>query len=1167
MLGYSSKTNPLPMSDRSSPSSPPRCPAVGARMRAATWGCGAARLIALVVAGLAAALPAAAQDARPLDPAARRTLRPAAARLAETPAATPTTARRGPTRADATGRVRADYRLDAAPLAFGPSPEATARAFLAARAARYGLGRDADAVLALDTVLAGASSFGATVRFEQVARLASGEALPVVGRGVSVTMDGAARVVMATSNVASVGAVVPPFRLSDDEAAERVRAEVLAVPGTVQVVRRAAFVGAGRDGVDAPVRPAFVVRATPTATGGVPVAWEAVVDGETGALLLLTERVAGHRRGGSAAAFVAEGGPGVGPRREATGEGVVGDGAEGRDVRARPLRAAATFADGSGLAFVPDPLTSAGAAYGVGGFVDGNDADTPDLSAQRREVALPGIALSGGRYTLVGPYVEITGEAIGGGAASVVPSEASPSGFRYPRSDPRFESVMAYHHIDASQRYVQRLALGRAIRERPVRVNPRGTSADDSYFAFDQNAVVFGTGGIDDAEDADVIWHEYGHVLLHDQTPGLFETFEARALHEGWSDFWAASYSHRLITEGRVPDHDWRRVYSWDGNNGCWQGRRLDHAGVYSPTDRSRMGYPARPGCAPFSTLYQWGLLWATTLGDIQADVGVEVSNRIVVASLAMLGGAAGPFPAAPPMEVAAEALLAADRALYGGAHESALVARLSARGFVDAGRFGPVVRHTPLASTEQSGGTRRIEVEAVGASSPVAAVRVVVRVDGGAAQTLALGSVAPTRYAGDLPIPTGPATVAYTIEATDAAGRTTRLPASADSAFVFAVGPDRTAPALAHTPRLTAPRGAFPLRVVATASDALGIDTVTVAYALERGGAAVRQGVAPLGRVAGTAATFVGTIPLAQSDVQVGDVARLHRPRARPRERSQRGDRRAFPRARRGRGRRGELRRRGRRGRRDGRRVAARRAGAGTRAGSCGPGRLLDRPRRAVPGHARHVGAHASAARPVVRRRDARVLAVARPRTRRRVPQRLRRRAGAGLDRQRTDVAPPRSRRVRPEPPGARRRHPRRPPDGWRAPRRPARRRRREPRLAAGDRGASGGPVGARALRPRHRRRQRLPGALRLRRLGARLDHRLDDRARASVRPDPRRRLRARDRRRPAPPFPSASPSRPPTAPSPPPPLCCAAREASCAATASASRRTPATSDASPDR
>ena len=37
-----------------------------------------------------------------------------------------------------------------------------------------------------------------------------------------------------------------------------------------------------------------------------------------------------------------------------------------------------------------------------------------------------------------------------------------------------------------------------------------------------------GTGGVDDAEDPEVIWHEYGHAIQDDQVPGCGEHLRGR---------------------------------------------------------------------------------------------------------------------------------------------------------------------------------------------------------------------------------------------------------------------------------------------------------------------------------------------------------------------------------------------------------------------------------------------------------------------------------------------------------------------------------------------------------------------------------------------------------------------------------------------------------------
>ena len=67
-------------------------------------------------------------------------------------------------------------------------------------------------------------------------------------------------------------------------------------------------------------------------------------------------------------------------------------------------------------------------------------------------------------------------------------------------------------------------------------MRPNGFPDDNSY--FDGLSIVLGSGGVDDAEDADIIWHEYGHTIQFDQS-----RFAGGMLGEGFSDWWAAIMS------------------------------------------------------------------------------------------------------------------------------------------------------------------------------------------------------------------------------------------------------------------------------------------------------------------------------------------------------------------------------------------------------------------------------------------------------------------------------------------------------------------------------------------------------------------------------------------------------------------------------------------------
>ena len=63
--------------------------------------------------------------------------------------------------------------------------------------------------------------------------------------------------------------------------------------------------------------------------------------------------------------------------------------------------------DGTATVFDPDPLSTAGATYGAAGFVDGNDADTVQLTGHLLSRTLRDSTFSGGVHNMVGPWAEI----------------------------------------------------------------------------------------------------------------------------------------------------------------------------------------------------------------------------------------------------------------------------------------------------------------------------------------------------------------------------------------------------------------------------------------------------------------------------------------------------------------------------------------------------------------------------------------------------------------------------------------------------------------------------------------------------------------------------------------------------------------------------------------
>ena len=92
---------------------------------------------------------------------------------------------------------------------------------------------------------------------------------------------------------------------------------------------------------------------------------------------------------------------------------------------------------------------------------------------------------------------------------------------------------------------------------------------DNSHYSPTGNWISFGTGGVDDAEDPDVIWHEYGHAIQYSFAAGWGDG-ECAALGEGYADYWAASYS-RWAGQWTKDDAPYSWVYKWDGHNEFWR--------------------------------------------------------------------------------------------------------------------------------------------------------------------------------------------------------------------------------------------------------------------------------------------------------------------------------------------------------------------------------------------------------------------------------------------------------------------------------------------------------------------------------------------------------------------------------------------------------------------
>lgn len=323
------------------------------------------------------------------------------------------------------------------------------------------------------------------------------------------------------------------------------------------------------------------------------------------------------------------------------------------ELARRPLapRTAAVDTTIRALVFRPDPLTSAQQSYGRP-FIDSLDADRPALNQQRYLDTL-WLTFEGDSFRLKNQWVEVVDF---DPPARPVAAAATATGLWFGRADAGFEQVNALYHLTRARQYLGQLGYGH-LHQFPIRVDAHGLSgADQSRFSPIDTTLSFGEGGVDDAEDADVVVHEYLHALASLAAPGASASVERRTLDEGNADYWAAVHSARL---GGPAAYGREQVFNWDGHNEFWGGRWVISSKLYP---RDLAGNP-----------YLDADVWSATLWQIRADLPAAAADRLFLQHLYA-------YTPTLTMPDAARLLLQADTLLYGAVHAAAIFRRFNER-------------------------------------------------------------------------------------------------------------------------------------------------------------------------------------------------------------------------------------------------------------------------------------------------------------------------------------------------------------------------------------------------------------------------------------------------------------------------------------------------------
>jgi len=290
--------------------------------------------------------------------------------------------------------------------------------------------------------------------------------------------------------------------------------------------------------------------------------------------------------------------------------------------------------------FWPDPLTRANVNYGPP-YIDNNDQDAAVLNNERNMVTFKAGRDASGTYNLSGNNIQISDFS----SPSSNPLQSPSNQWDYSRSNQEFEEINAYYHLDTYITYLRSLGFTQAMNYVvPVDVHAL-QGADNAMFSPDGNGqgqLFFGEGGVDDAEDPDVIIHELGHAISNNLSNSNMGN-ERRTLDEAIGDYTAVSYTASIV------NYQTDRVFSWDGHNEYWNGRMCTSSKCHDQLSFS-------------GSIYSHTDIWCAALSEIASNIGRSTTDQLLFESMYS-------YNVNMTMKDAAQLFVLADSMINGGSH------------------------------------------------------------------------------------------------------------------------------------------------------------------------------------------------------------------------------------------------------------------------------------------------------------------------------------------------------------------------------------------------------------------------------------------------------------------------------------------------------------------
>ena len=288
--------------------------------------------------------------------------------------------------------------------------------------------------------------------------------------------------------------------------------------------------------------------------------------------------------------------------------------------------------EGTARIFMVNPVQSSNDQ----GLTDQKDAASAVPDSAYAEVPLT--HLDGSGY-LRGDYAVVE-------SSTGTPARSATNTYSYDRHQDQFEQVMGYFWVTRAQTYLHTLGFGETlpgVLNEPFSVKINQYGGDNSYQTDKPYRIRLGKGGVDDAEDAEVIVHEYGHAVHASQVPGYGSSLDAGSIGESFGDYLAVTVGLDAAEEFGWPvDADPSCPMDWDSTSYTDAPHciRSFHTGLRLEDRRNEVHYDGQIWSQALWEIregyHALGLStrdWDTTLIDSQFDYAPDTSFQDAAAA------------------------------------------------------------------------------------------------------------------------------------------------------------------------------------------------------------------------------------------------------------------------------------------------------------------------------------------------------------------------------------------------------------------------------------------------------------------------------------------------------------------------------------------------------